>query len=70
MAALVVALPTGFPSQQSNRGHAYRRATTLLFKETFAKVDFLGAGLLLLATTLLVASLEEAGQYFLGSPLS
>ena len=42
----------------------YRGVKALLSRETFRRVDFLGAGLLLLATTFLVAALLEAGQFF------
>jgi hypothetical protein len=54
--------PISFPYQEN--ADKYRGVKALLSRETFRRVDFLGAGLLLLATTFLVAPLLEAGQFF------
>ncbi|CAG8958366.1 hypothetical protein HYFRA_00011043, partial [Hymenoscyphus fraxineus] len=54
IAAIALCLPADFPNQG--------RFRALWKKGTFWKVDFIGAGVLLVATTFLVAALEEAGQ--------
>ncbi|KAH8685445.1 MFS multidrug transporter-like protein [Tricladium varicosporioides] len=60
--ALLICLPNNFPYH--GQTGQYRQTAALPSKETFRRVDFLGAALLLIATTLLVAPLEEAGQKY------
>jgi len=59
-------LPFDFPfqGQQTTHFKTYKNVGQLFSRETFGRVDFLGASLLFIATTLLVAALEEAGLSF------
>ncbi|KAF7914938.1 hypothetical protein BELL_0327g00030 [Botrytis elliptica] len=62
LAAFFFCLPASFPYQgQDSR---YQRINLFSSKESFGKIDFVGATLLIIATTLLVAALQEAGGEF------
>jgi hypothetical protein len=65
--AIFLCMPSDFPYQgQSNSEHSsqhvYQSMGALFSKNTVKRVDFLGAGLLLIATTFIVAALEQAGH--------
>jgi len=67
MIAIFIFLPRDFPYQGQAGGTAlqsYHGFRALMTKETALRVDFFGAGLLLVATTFLVTALQEAGQDF------
>lgn len=63
MIVLVTMIPPGFPhhSQSSTKSRPLKQ---VLSKTSLRKLDFLGAGLLLTATLLLITALEEAGVRF------
>ncbi|KAF7953324.1 hypothetical protein EAE96_006535 [Botrytis aclada] len=62
LAAFVFGLPASFPYQGQNIRH--QRIEPSSSKEAFRKIDFVGAILLVIATTLLVAALQETGGEF------
>lgn len=57
---VVFCIPSNFP-HHGNPKFPRRTFKTLISRSNVARVDFLGAGLLLIATLALVAALEEAG---------
>ncbi|KAM0131600.1 hypothetical protein ACHAO1_007201 [Botrytis cinerea] len=62
LAAFFFGLPTSFPYQGQDSRH--QKVKRFASKESFRKIDFVGAILLIIATTLLVAALQEAGGEF------
>lgn len=60
--ALFFCLPAAFPYQ--GQTGVYKGFKALPSKDTFKRVDFIGALLLVIATTFLVAALEEGGQEY------
>jgi predicted membrane channel-forming protein YqfA (hemolysin III family) len=62
LAAFFYGLPTSFPYQGQESKH--QRTKSLLSKDSMRKIDFVGAVLLIVATTFLVAALQEAGGTF------
>jgi hypothetical protein len=60
---VVLCIPSNFP-HQGHPGYRTRNVTAIISKATFGRVDFLGAGILLAATLLFVAALEEAGKTY------
>lgn len=61
--AIIVALPRNFPNHgQSESGN--RKPLAIFSKRTLGRVDFLGAAMILSATLLFVAALEEAGRKY------
>ncbi|KAE9365743.1 MFS multidrug transporter-like protein [Stipitochalara longipes BDJ] len=62
LAILVFCLPSTFPFHR--QGKAYNGFGAVVSKDTWLRVDSIGAVLLLIATTFLVAALEEAGQEY------
>ena len=63
MLVIILCLPTSFPHHGKLKDPRDASAT-FMEKTRLARVDFLGALLLLVASTFLVAALEEAGQAF------
>ncbi|KAL8724486.1 MAG: hypothetical protein Q9166_007920 [cf. Caloplaca sp. 2 TL-2023] len=63
IALLLLCLPNAFPHHHQPNSELRKLKATLTVK-TFRKVDFTGSVLLLTATVLLVAALEEAGTRF------
>lgn len=65
MFVLLLAVPTNFPyhglPEMSYKTHTLRQSFS---RSQLRRVDFLGTALLLVATTLLVAALEEAGGQY------
>jgi hypothetical protein len=62
MLGILVCLPASFPYH--GRQDCEARSDGLLAKWNFKRLDFVGAGPLVVATTLLVAAFEEAGEAF------
>ncbi|KAM0308687.1 hypothetical protein ACHAO8_009778 [Botrytis cinerea] len=62
LAAFFFGLPASFPYQGQDSRH--QKVKRFGSKESFRKIDFVGAILLIIATTLLVAALQEAGGEF------
>ncbi len=60
---LMLMIPANFP-HHSQSSQEPRNIRQVLSKASFRRVDFFGAGLLLLATLLLLTGLEEAGIRF------
>lgn len=60
---IIVALPKNFPHHGQSRSEN-RKPIAVFSKATLGKVDFLGAALILTATLLFVAALEEAGRKY------
>lgn len=58
VAALIICMPSKFPH------HGLPNEAQSVSMKSFKRVDFLGVGLLLAATVLLVAALEEAGTLY------
>lgn len=61
--AIIVALTGNFPYHGQSRSED-RKPITIFSKATLGRVDFLGATLILTATLLFVAALEEAGRKY------
>jgi len=62
VAGLFFCLPGNFPFQGRSNDHSISALPGV--KNTLNRIDFIGAILLLIATTLLVAALQKASQEF------
>lgn len=60
---IVICVPNNFPYHDRPRNQN-RKITAIFSRATLGRVDFLGAGMLLVATLFFVAALEEAGFNF------